>query len=72
MLHKRVNPEKIHERKIQIKSEKSSSLLFLLLRLPERLDHNNLAKTVNQLEPLVDDPPAPEQPAAVIDDAGGG
>jgi len=46
-------------------------LFFLLLRLPERLNENNLRDAVDHLEALVDDPPAPEEPAAVVVDAGG-
>ena len=44
-------------------------LFFFLLGLFEGLDHNNLGDALDQFETLVNDPSAPEEPAAVISDA---
>ena len=46
-------------------------LFFLLFRLLEGLNKDYLRNALDELEAFVDDPPAPEQPAAVIVDAGG-
>jgi hypothetical protein len=69
-VQKRIKSVNIYESDIK-KRKKFNSLFSLLLRPLEHLHENNLIESLAQLGALLDNQPAPEQPAVVTGNSGG-